>query len=149
MWAKIVTNLKAGKQMSKWQLTWVEPRKLEAKCLRRGRWGENQANSCHSIPVKGIGGSRCLWVREQLKLWTEDFLSPTPGRSLEDSSMGKLTNLQMLIWGAPFWNCWALPDHPEQSLFFCLFHHIPYQTREGTTAPYEKLQAWLVNKKIS
>ena len=126
MWAKILTNLETGKQMDKWQLSWVEPSKLEAKGLWRRRGGENQANSCHSLPVR-LGNWRHqkllrqgAWEVVQVEAvnWRlferlPDFLSPTPGRGLEDSSKGKLTDLQTLIMVVPLWNGRAVPDHPR------------------------------------
>lgn len=125
MRAEILTNLEAGKQMDKWQLSWVESSKLEAKGLRR-RGGENQANSCHSLPVRLRNWRHQTLLRQgawevvqvEAVNWRlferlPDFLSSTPGRGLEDSSKGKLTDLQTLIMVVPLWNDRALPDHPR------------------------------------
>lgn len=86
--------MEVGKQMDKWQLTWVDPRKLEAKCLWRRRWGENQSSSCvwHQMLLrpgacKVVQGEPVTW---RLPEGFPDFLSPTPGRA----------------WRIPLWENW-------------------------------------------
>lgn len=128
MGTKMLTHLETGKQMDKWQLTWLDLRKLEIKCMWGWKWGENHASSpCHSIAVKlrnlevsenSEAGSTGQWY--QVKVQTGllegflDNLSSTTGRGLEDFSLENNRSTNPNFWD-PLLNGWTFLTSLEQN----------------------------------
>lgn len=151
----MLTNLEVGKQMDKWQLTWVDPRKLEAKCLWRRRWGENQSSSCfwHQMLLrpgacKVVQGEPVTW---RLPEGFPDFLSPTPGRAWRIPLWENWQTYKQWLWLFLYEMARSCLFILEQSLSLCVvFHHVPSWTREETATFRESIGTdWFAHKKVS